>query len=62
MKNPNQDAIDGAYRKGAEVEKDEGSLSQMARDMANIIVPETLKPDEQKAFESGYEDSRRGKA
>jgi hypothetical protein len=60
--NPNQTSVDKAYKEGVNEAKSEGLLVTLARDMADLFVPESLKSDEQRANDRGHDDARRGKA
>lgn len=60
MGNPNQDDIDRAYQDGVDAAENEGFLFSLARMGADLIVPDQLLSDEQKAFERGYDDAKRG--
>jgi len=60
--NPNQPNVDRAYNEGVESAKNDGILSQIFSDIADIMVPDSAKSEEQHAHDRGIDDARRGKA
>ncbi len=56
-----QKSLNEAHRKGHEEAKHDGPISGIAHEIGNLFVPDSLRSDEAKAREAGYQDELRGK-